>query len=524
MGKLVIMKLNRNTINRNQKSQAVSLPAPVNGWNSKNSLAQMMPTEAIKIINFFPSTSEIILRKGYIEHSVNLSINGQINSLMAYNGINKKLFACSNQNIYDVTARSTTPLLSLSGISSDKFIYTNITTPGGTFLIVVNGVDELKMYNGTTWSTINATSTPAITGANTAEFSYVTLAKNRLWFVQKNTTIAQYLPVKSIGGGLLQLDLGAVFLRGGKLKAISSWAITGGFGVKDLTVFMSTEGDIAVYEGNNPSDANDWFLVGVYNSGTPIGNMPFSKMGTDLLVLTQEGLMSLAQGQFFADISEGKTSITEKIQPSINIATSEYKQNHGWQCISYPNENMLILNVPIAVGKQEQYVMNTITNSWCQFQNIKANCFCLFNDRLYFGSENGVYLFWEGHQDNRAQINGECLTSFSYFNQNNLLKHFQMVRPVITTGERTQFNVGLELDFKIQGVLSSPNGESFLVSKWDEAIWDDALWSWQGEGLSAYWVNVQGLAYTAALHIKAVSKANFNWASTDFMYTVGGLF
>ena len=54
----------------------------------------------------------------------------------------------------------------------------------------------------------------------------------------------------------------------------------------------------------------------------------------------------------------------------------------------------------------EQHVINLNTGAWCRFTNIRAHCWGLFNGRLYFGSDNGVFLFDEGYADNKTHIMG----------------------------------------------------------------------------------------------------------------------
>ncbi len=507
-------------INRNTKSRTTILPCPVGGMNTKDSRASLSDKYAEKLVNWFPTTSDLGVRKGFRQWST--EIDGQVNSLMAYLGIDKQLFGVAGSNIYNVTSSGIVGVPVVTGLSNDKFIYANITTSGGSFLVAVNGVDDLQLYNGTTWTSINGSSTPAITGVITSNLTYVTLAKRRLWFVEKESTKAWYLPVNSVGGTVSDLELGASFnIKGGYLKAISSWSISGGFGVQDLTAFISTEGDIAVYAGDDPDDATTWKLVGTYNLGSPVGNMPFARLGTDLLVLTQKGLNSLSQGQFFADVSQDKPSLTNKIQPDINRSTTTYQLNHGWQVLAYPNENMLIVNVPVAIGQQIQYVMNTITGAWAEFNQIYANCFCLFNEIMYFGGNSGVYQFWQNNSDNNSQINAECITAFSTFKTANK-KAFKMVRPTITTYKSNQLTVGMEINYKISNDLSTPTIPNNSDSEWDSSQWDSAVWG--SEELQSDWINVQGIGFSGALHLKVACREAFRWASTEYMYIIGSAF
>ena len=60
-----------------------SLPAPVGGWNARDSLANMNPTDAVTLNNLFPGVSSVALRGGYKKHATGMT--GQIESLLVYN-------------------------------------------------------------------------------------------------------------------------------------------------------------------------------------------------------------------------------------------------------------------------------------------------------------------------------------------------------------------------------------------------------------------------------------------------------
>ncbi len=81
----------------------------------------------------------------------------------------------------------------------------------------------------------------------------------------------------------------------------------------------------------------------------------------------------------------------------------------------YPNGTMLILNVPVAVGIQQQYVMNTITKQWCNFTGWPANCWELYADAPYFGANGYIGKAWTTQADAGQNINCNALQAFNYF-------------------------------------------------------------------------------------------------------------
>lgn len=175
----------------------------------------------------------------------------------------------------------------LSGLSSSRFIWTNFATSGGNFLVICNGADAVRNYDGTSWSE------PAITGVSSSTLSYVFPFKSRLFFIERNTTDAWYLPVDSIAGAANTLTVGAELRLGGTLVAGATLTHDGGSGPDDYCVFVSSEGEVVIYSGTDPDNALTWGLAGVFRIGRPIGDRCLVKTGGDLAVLTQDGIVSL---------------------------------------------------------------------------------------------------------------------------------------------------------------------------------------------------------------------------------------
>ena len=90
-----------------QRRNAVtaSVPAPLGGWNARDSLAEMNPIDAVEMVNFFPTPTDILMRKGYTQHSGGFT--GSADTVMKYaRPTSQTLFAVANKVIYN-TATST---------------------------------------------------------------------------------------------------------------------------------------------------------------------------------------------------------------------------------------------------------------------------------------------------------------------------------------------------------------------------------------------------------------------------------
>ena len=582
-----------------RKAVTTSLPAPIGGWNARDSLAEMNPLDAVQMVNFFPTPTDVTLRSGYTKSSTGIS--GDVLSLLNYSSpTGNTLFGATNSTIYNVSTSTAT--VSLTGNTSGQWIQTSITTAGGSFMPAVNGQDPMIVYDGTRWQRSATTSTaqtitsitrggtgnltatmttavahglvtgntiivtgavPAqfngtyrvtvtglttltytmatapsgdastvgtytiryyITGEDSENFETVNLFKERLYFVIKDSLDFCYLPVDSINGAVTKFPLGGIFKNGGYLQAMGTWTIDAGYGVDDLAAFVTSNGEVAVYKGSDPSDPADWSLVGIWNIGQTFNRKCMFKFGGDLLVLTEGGLVPLSAGLQSTRL-DPRVNITDKIFFAISQATSLYSNTYGWQINYFARQNMLILNVPATSGA-EQYVMHNITKSWARFTNIPANCWELSGDEMYFGGDGFVGRFYDTNADAGQNIRAFAQQAYSYFDSRGQQKRFTMVRPILQTDNGVPTVLcGISTDFETVDLTNqiSFNPNILSIGLWDSALWDQANW---GGGLvtTKIWQGVTGLGYAGSVSLNVVSQAiELRWASTDYVMERGGI-
>ena len=137
-------------------AKTASLPAPIGGWNARDSLAEMAATDAVTLTNWFPTPTDVTLRKGYTKYST--GITGDVNSLMNYAGPSSQtLFAAAGSSIYNCS--TSTASVAATGLTNSKFQHVNVTTAGGSFLVACNGADAVQIYDGTAWFKVATTTT-----------------------------------------------------------------------------------------------------------------------------------------------------------------------------------------------------------------------------------------------------------------------------------------------------------------------------------------------------------------------------
>jgi len=503
-------------------AKAASLSAPVGGWNARDGVADMAATDAVSLVNFFPDINSVNIRGGCTDHAT--GITGTVETLMAYtSGTASKLFAVANtpSSIFDVTAAGAVGAAVVTGLTNGRWEYANVTTAGGSYIYAVNGVDAPLLYDGAAWAAITGVSPIAITGVTTTTLSNVALFKNRVWFLQKNTLKAWYLPTSAVGGAAAVLDLSSIARQGGYLVALAAWTIDAGYGVDDNLAFITSMGEVIVYRGTDPAGATTWALAGVWALGAPIGKRCLMKFGGDLAVLTMNGLVPLASALQSSRL-DPRVALSDKIAGAFSAAANVYGSSFGWQILLSARNAALIVNVPVSATAQEQYVMNTTTQSWARFTGWAASCWENLNDLPYYGTAGKVVKAWTTtYQDGSNNIFTQALQAFNYFGSRGSVKYFTRARLNFLTDGSPTINAGVNVDFDTSAPASPIAVALSSSALWGAALWGTAVWG-QGLVVSNNWQGVNGIGYCAGVAVASSSRGiNIRWAATDVVYQTG---
>jgi hypothetical protein len=503
-----------------QTSRLRSIAAPMGGWNARDAMSEMKPTDAIVLDNFIPDSKGVQQRRGTEAHATGITGNF-VESLMEYNvaGANPKLFAAAQDKIWDATAAATASAV-VTGLTNGRWQHARFSTPGNDYLVICNGADSVRNYNGASWST------PAITGVTSSTLVNVHGHMERLWFVQQSTLKVWYLGSQSIAGTANAIDFGPITKHGGELVAMGTWTRDGGSGPDDLAVFVTSQGEILLYSGTDPSSANTWARVGIFKAPPPIGKRCLIKLGADLCYLSAIGILPLPQFLSGNSADVNRMTKTDKISGAFKDAYRDSGTFHGWQVLEYPKENLLIINVPITErATQHQYVMNLQTGAWCRFKDLNAGCWSLKGQDLFFGGNDGkVYAYGASgvYDDDGDPVTALGVQAFSNFGTSQQ-KAFKMARPLIAGPQDYAPQVKMLIDYDAQTLPTfNPTSYESLGPFWDEELWDTAEWG-TGLAITNQWQTVTGTGVVGALAMASQVTTVLIWNQTDVLYEPGGI-
>ncbi len=415
-------------------AKGVPIPAPTGGWDAISALPNMPADRAVLMDNWIPRPGWIEPRTGFRTWATGVgSSTDPVETVMAYNGSTTAsyVFGIAGGTIYDCTNFGAAVPTVLTGFLNSRFQFCQFSNPANQWLVAVNGENTPILFDGTTWQYASITGS----GIDQRLFSQVNAHNGRLWFVQKHTTDPVYMQdVAAIAGTAVVFPVGQFLTKGGYIIAIGTWTVDTRQTVNEYIAFISSRGEVLVYQGTDPSTAETWQLVGRYVIGAPVSERCFSRIAGDLLIITVDGVVGMSEMLSTDRAAANRVSLTSTIMNAMSQATSAYRANFGWQIIEYPLDTLTIINIPIEENvEQVQYVMNTITGAWTRFTGINANCWEVrADDVIFFGGNDGTVYQWDVFSsDDGDPIVCQVTTAYNSFGNSPQRKRYTAVQPLM---------------------------------------------------------------------------------------------
>jgi hypothetical protein len=530
-------------------SQITSIAAPTGGINDTDPLASMDPKYCLQLNNWFPANSSLITRKGYAEWALHPTSTDDktIRTLIVLDMLNgsQRLFACTNSAILDATTSIDPMPVLVSGRSNGTVQYAQVSNTAGQFLLIVNGVDPMLLYNGTTFLPVVSTPTTdpnspyygglgVITGVSggPATFYDITVHKNRVWFIQANSMEAYYLDTDAVSGPASVFPLGGVFKRGGYLVEVTTWSFDSGIGMDDQLIFRTSTGEIAIYRGENPNDANNWFLVSIFFLASPVGSKPSADLGGDLILLTSAGIVPISQlVKGVATEALYDSAISRNISRTLNAIFNASGFSSNWELHNVSSLQAIIICIPTQGDAEPvQYVMNIINGSWARY-TLPAQCMNIYNGSLVFGDSDGtVHIFGGNSYKDGIKLDGsggvpvDCsmFPAYNYFGDPTVIKHYKLIRPILQSVKPVSMLTKINVDYDLSALTAVPSLPSATGpgGLWDAGIWDTALWG-QSTTISRQWLGANGIGFAASALMRISSEDNISFAAMEWVFEPG---
>ena len=577
--------------NRSQVADVKPIVAPTMGWYVGENLASPPPKTAYYLQNVFCQLDYIRVRGGSQSWATGMPSANVSTLMPYNSAPNSKMFAACNNAIYDVSNTGAVGAASVTGLTGVNFQFTQFTGLGGSYLIAVNGIDAVQRFDGTGWNrqwtvtgtisngspnvtglsstsglaagqtitganipagtvvvsintgastlvmsqnaTAGATETltiyqsPPITTTPSAVFSNVWTFKSRLYFVETNSLNIWYLGVEAIGGAATKFPMTGIFNKGGYIIACGDWAIDSTSGIYQGFCVITSEGEVAMYDGLDPTT---WSLKGVYKVAKPLGPRCLMKAGGDLLVATEDGIVPMSKVEALDQVALENIAVTKPIAPAWRNAVISRQGLAGWELTSWPLQAMGIFNLPKQnVGDRTQLIVNTRTGAWSTYTGWDANCFAVYNNGLYYGTSDGRVMQAEvGGADDNTNYTAVIFQAFDSLNGSMNQKQVKLVRPHIQSNISFTPQIDIRVDYDTMvplaptAIASTGTGAQWDVARWDVDVWPATLVN------TSNWVMATGLGSIVAPVLQwTLSSASVTpdvrLTQIDVLYEAGNL-
>lgn len=506
-------------INRNVKSRDITLPSPIMGLNCRDSVAAMNPLFAVRMDNYIPMDSYVELRSGYSTYYRQTGTPHAVKTLAAYHYPSyNRFFGIWNGKIWNISSSSNVTDMGVTLTSDDCQ-----TVQYKNYLYFMNGADTPKAFY------IDSNGDPHIgdwgftgTGLTATKIIAASVSHEFLWFVEKGTLKAWYPAVAgSISGTLNSFDLSQIAKFGGELVAVANWTIDGGVGIDDYTAFITSEGEVLVYYGSNPNDASNWSLKGSYKISKPIGYRCTMQYQGDVVIICQDGYFPMGKALATANAGDSLVAFSDNIRGLVIDRTSKNKNKKGWQGIIYTKKGYAIFNVPVA-EQFEQHVININTGAWCRFTNIRSFCWCLFDDNLYFGSDDAIFRYDNANSDDGVAIEGVVEQAFNDFGVPNI-KRVSLINPRTSASAPFPLTVYVDTDFKKRNLQYTNTIGIAGGSMWDVSPWNTSSWAVDtASDINSQWIMCSGVGNKISIVFKTKTRGLLvDWYDTGVRFDVG---
>lgn len=412
-----------------------------------------------------------------------------------------------------VKTSATAGTLKVSGVSGGPFQDNEALTDSAT------GAATAAAAN-------SAASSVTITNVATSALSQVWLFKERLFFVEKGTMSAWYLPVESIGGAASEIDLGSVFSKGGKLMFGATWSLDSGSGLDDVCIFVSDQGEIAVYEGTDPASASTWALVGVYEIGKPLDKHSWFKAGGDLAVMTEDGIVPVSEALRKDRGALQAVALTYPIEDAWRNAVLNRTGSDSLSVALWQSGTILLVGTSLKTsgGLKISFVANSRTGAWARVTGWDVRCQVVANDQLYVADSSGkIFAADSGGNDDGVAFTGIYVPKFSTADA---LRSANASGVTYRAPDRLVMNLGALSDYQT-GNLSIPEAFSYDAgATWGTGVWGEFVWGGNNaqntytEWQAAY-SNGYALSPYVAITSNQTTKPAFELLATRLRYETG---
>lgn len=495
-----------------------SIQSPIGGINRLVSIDDTPESDAWILDNWIPDAGFCRLRGGSAMVDVDVGTD-PIGTIIGYGG---QLLVAAGGKVIDTGIRSDSPTLPVLPVVELGTGFANDDWQQEVFnnrLLLVNGANEPQGYDGTTLAPLDFTGSPV--DLNPEEFIGVNSFKGRVIY-WKDEPAFWYAEAGSFQGELTKFDLSIWVNKLTTLKIMFTWSADANDGTDDFFVALMSSGEALVYQGTDPSSLDYFAMVGTYQMGEPLSYRSSASIAGDEIVLTRDGWQNFKTVWETGNFSDN--GIGRKIAGLSTTAAEQFANSSGWEVNFYPEERLVVVNVPQGSGTSIQHVMNTNTFSWCTFSGWPATTIGKAFGFIYFAKADGtLYIGMRGTSDNGAPITTDAVPAFNYLSGRANNKMLTGVKPITTMSNPDNIGLVGAGDFFVPSA-ETPDYSPVVVGTTPWGSPWGSPWTTVVQSVAvSQWETVHAYGYALTYRMTTVTDGeNLQWGSSQIMFKDGG--
>ena len=453
----------------------------------------------LRLENWVGRTDGLHVRDGYTV--VSSGLGSAVTALFVHKS---QIFAATAMQVFN--GSSALPGLNMAGGDWHAALLPN---PGGLFLVTANGGDGLRVFDGATWQTIT------LDGIDTSTIVTLVVHQSRIFFAVRDSLTIYYLDVDCFAGTAQPVFLQPLVRKGGSVAALTSRTQDGGRNTNDQLVIVTTEGEMVIWSGTDPSTSQTWTNAGVFNVPRPVGRRCFVEHGGGLAYLSANGLLPLNDVLSKPDPEKPLRALSEPIWPLLNPSLA----SGAWSIVESIENEVTIIN-----GPSGQFVLSA-TNAWSTFSGLNATCWLSVGGALYFGTSDGqVCRYGDGvYEDNGQPVSSYLVDRFDRIKTMGI-KTVQAVRPLYTARHPYRPRVQMLANYREAPATFAARYTDGVNYQWEDITWSrqPALWNRAVSSRQGAWRSCAAEGHEFALMLGMKTRTPITYTGYDVQFEAGG--
>ena len=480
------------------------------GWVTNAPVTAMPAGSALRLQNWIVKPNGLHTRAGYDVHASGLA--GPVTALIAFG---EKLIAATATRIYDVSAGGVISSSVLYGYESGAWKGAVMANPSGAKLFLANGVNQPTWCDGATWraSVITGIAQP---GRLMAPIHHM----RRLFAIESQSTNVWYLPVMAVQGEARKLPMGPHLTEGGTIVGLASLKGDASIDQNDKLVAVSSEGEIVIYAGIDPDNADTWRHEGTWTLPKPIGDRPFMTIGGALGVITEKGLIEVPGGLPKPEREKVRSALSEPIQQAWAELARSRTADDAWIGHDSLSAELMLITVPRVGQSSRQLVF--ATGAWSEWIDLDVTSVAETPSGLYFGRSDGSVIRYGAALDGDRPIKAVLADGFQRVG-GQARKNVSRVRPQFTGPQPYRPYMRLLADYRMPSDDVTARYVADRYWMWDEVTWpmQPAQWGKDISSTQRLWRGISARAQAVSLHMAVQTRVPLIYTGADVMFTKG---